>query len=1078
MPSRKPAARLRRKPLSVLVERLLWSSAAALAVPAALPTPAQAATITVTSTADPGNPGTCTLRQAIVSTNTGSVAGTACANSGSPGFGVDDTIRFDASLFSAGNATITLADLPDNYLHVASNGIVTIDAGTGRNVTVQRPANAQNKFPILFGEALQNGNITMRLYGMTLRNGYLDDTRGALNGKLNKYSFGGFNSAGAGVGVIYGHLTLDRCTIADNTVHSPAGGAKGAGVMAGNNLTIRSSIISGNEAKGPGSMAAGVYSQLGTVSIIDSIISGNVVQGPMGGGAAGIGIMLVPFTAITTSKLNIVNSTVSGNRAPNAEGWGAAISAPFAARVTIANSTFACNDAPAGSAAIHVLTMPTSTDFSVSSTIFADTPNALCPAQGTSREIEVVGSGPGHVQGDHNLLVTPGAIDATMPFPADTAFGDPQLGPLQSLGGRTQVHPIATTSPARNTGSNPHALARDQRGADFSRSVGSAPDIGAFELQQAGLCGSAQGGSFASLTASSPNLCSSGATLQGFFGSGPWSWFCALPSDPLNNEFCGAKVLASATLLLQEANGQPLAHVPVYGEPLRLRARLTGPVSPPPGGKVTFVDATDGGFAPLCADRTLDTGSGTEGQADCVPGTGGAPYLRAGQRQFRVTYVGDSRYGATQSALQSLTVLPATSVTTLAPQPPGTLGEPFTVAADVSLAAPSEAPPSGVVEIHDLADDTTCVYSLDGAQPGCPLTPASAGVHPLQVTFHGGSDMLSSSASGSRTIARAPTQASVTLAPPAIVFGEAATAMIDIATSVDPQLAVPGGTVEVGDGAGASCTIVLPATDCTLVPTSGGTHAFTASYAGDGNFAASASAPAALQVAQAPTMTAVSLSADTIEFGASVLVTASIASDVPAALALPGGSITVGDGDDGAGDSCTIVLPSTSCELTPTSAGQKTVTASYAGDAGFAGSSGSVALVVLEAPAQLALTIDDGRDHARYGEALTYTIVLTNSGNGPATDIGISGVPGAAFDGATLAWTCVADSGATCTASGGGTTLADTVTLPPGSSLTWSVDVTVPQQATGPAAVFSASALDANASDSDVLVLFRDGFES
>lgn len=1084
MSYRRTAARLHRTRLSALMERVLWSSAAAVAASTGVPSMAPAATITVTSAADPGNAGTCTLRQAIVSTNTGAVAGTACVNSGDATFGVDDTIRFGASLFSGSTATITLADQPGNYLHAITNGTLTIDAGAGRNVTVQRPANAQNKFPILFGEALQNGNITLRLYGLTLQNGYLDDTRSDLNDALSKYSFGGFNAAGGGVGVIYGHLVMDQCTVANNTVRSMHGGAKGAGVMAGNHLTIRSSLITGNVAKGPDAMAAGVYTQLGTLSIVDSTLSGNVSQGTHGGGAAGVGVMVTPFGPITTSKLSIVNSTVSGNAAPNAQGWGAAISAPFATRVLLSNSTFACNDAPAGTAAIYVLAMPGDGRFSAFGTIFADTANSLCPTQGTSKEAVVAAGSPGAVAGDHNLLVSSGAIDAGLPFPADTILGDPLLQPLQYIGGRTPTHAIASNSPARNAGSNPTGLAYDQRGPDYPRSVGGAPDIGAFELQQAGLCGSAHGGSFATLSGSSPNLCSSGAVLQGFFGTGPWGWLCAPPSDPVNNEFCGATVLANVTMAINGPDDQTLTHDPVYGEALHLHARVAGPAGiAPPEGQVTFFDATDGGFAPLCADRVLDTGGGTwvDGWTWCVPDPdwiAGAEHVQAGQRQLKATYRGDGRFGQALSGSYPVHVLPAHSVTAIASQTPDPvgIGEPFTVVADVSLAAPSEAEAYGLVEVHDLTDDRSCVYSLDAASPGCPLTPVSAGAHELLVSFQGGANILPSSVGATQAVDPAATATSLELSPASITLGGTVTATIGVTTSVPPQIAVPGGTVTVADGADASCTIALPATTCALTPTRAGARAITASYAGDGNFLGS-SGSAGLTVDVAPTTAAVSLSAATIELGETVTVTASIASDVPAAIAMPGGTITVDDGGSGAGDTCTITLPATSCVLAPAAAGPKTVTASFPGDGNFAGSSGSAALVVLEPPSQLALTIDDGQDHARYGEALAYTIVLANSGNGPATDVAVSGVPGAAFGAATLAWTCTSTGGATCAAGGSGATLADTVTLPPGSSLTWIVNTMVPQDAEGDAAVFGVGALDANASDSDVLVLFRDGFE-
>ncbi|MCW5578253.1 MAG: hypothetical protein KIS89_06400, partial [Dokdonella sp.] len=82
------------------------------------------------------------------------------------------------------------------------------------------------------------------------------------------------------------------------------------------------------------------------------------------------------------------------------------------------------------------------------------------------------------VTGDHNLIVA-----TAFALPGDTLTADPQLLPLADNGGPTQTHALATTSPARDAGSNADALAYDQRGAGFARSVGGGPDIGAFELQ-------------------------------------------------------------------------------------------------------------------------------------------------------------------------------------------------------------------------------------------------------------------------------------------------------------------------------------------------------------------------------------------------------------------------------------------------------------------------------------------------------------------------------------------------------------------------------------------------------------------
>src|SRR5207237_4123339 len=70
---------------------------------------------------------------------------------------------------------------------------------------------------------------------------------------------------------------------------------------------------------------------------------------------------------------------------------------------------------------------------------------------------------------------------------------DPKVGPLANNGGPTQTRALLPTSTAINAGNNALALGldgqplvNDQRGPGFARIVGSAVDIGAFEVQAGG----------------------------------------------------------------------------------------------------------------------------------------------------------------------------------------------------------------------------------------------------------------------------------------------------------------------------------------------------------------------------------------------------------------------------------------------------------------------------------------------------------------------------------------------------------------------------------------------------------------
>ena len=94
----------------------------------------------------------------------------------------------------------------------------------------------------------------------------------------------------------------------------------------------------------------------------------------------------------------------------------------------------------------------------------------------------------------------------------------------------------------------------------------------------------------------------------------------------------------------------------------------------------------------------------------------------------------------------------------------------------------------------------------------------------------------------------------------------------------------------------------------------------------------------------------------------------------------------------------------------------------------------------------LSITKTDGLTAAAPGQASTYTIVAANSGPSTATGATVSDTFPAAFVAPT--WTCAGAGGATCTAAGSGD-LSDTVTIPSGGSVTYTVTGTVSAAFTG-----------------------------
>jgi uncharacterized repeat protein (TIGR01451 family) len=96
--------------------------------------------------------------------------------------------------------------------------------------------------------------------------------------------------------------------------------------------------------------------------------------------------------------------------------------------------------------------------------------------------------------------------------------------------------------------------------------------------------------------------------------------------------------------------------------------------------------------------------------------------------------------------------------------------------------------------------------------------------------------------------------------------------------------------------------------------------------------------------------------------------------------------------------------------------------------------------------ADLSITKTDGQPTAVPGAPVTYTIVASNAGPSNATGATVADTLPAAITGAT--WTCVGAGGGTCTANGSGN-INDTVNLPPGGSVTYTLTGTISSSATG-----------------------------
>jgi len=200
--------------------------------------------------------------------------------------------------------------------------------------------------------------------------------------------------------------------------------------------------------------------------------------------------------------------------------------------------------------------------------------------------------------------------------------------------------------------------------------------------------------------------------------------------------------------------------------------------------------------------------------------------------------------------------------------------------------------------------------------------------------------------------------------------------------AVNASLGTPTGNVTVSDGVD-SCTASVAAGQCSLALTTGGPRTLTATYAGDANFAASTSTGEPHVVTRAPTSTAITSDApDPSRTGETV--TIHYTAQPTQGTGTPTGNVTVSDGSN----PCTATVAAGQCEITFTTAGSKTLTATYAGDSDFdVSTSAGEPHTVNKADTTTSITAD-APDPSVRGQALMVKFAVSAGSPGSGTPTG------------------------------------------------------------------------------------------
>jgi predicted outer membrane repeat protein len=344
------------------------------------------------------------------------------------------------------------------------NSVISGNATTGRGGAIFN-----------YGGTVNIVNTSMTGNDSVTRGGAIYNYHGDLNVTNSTLSGNTANSGGA-IYLYRGNVSIVSSTLSGNQTH--AGTGSGGALYARNGyLSVQNSTFSGNTAAYDG---GGISSAYALVTISNSTFTGNAATTGVGGAVA------LYNTTLTLVSTILANSTESGGgtgdigaftlyyyngdlttgvKKPGHHHMNAAHHKATITNVHRAGKTKAAQGlkAPKVHAKAHIAK-----------------PHVSAKARTSGRPHTSSST----VNATNSLIENDGGfINGTN---LNNILGqDPALGPLANNGGPTRTHALLAGSPAIDKGSNPNALAFDQRGTPFVRTSGTQTDIGAFEVQGA-----------------------------------------------------------------------------------------------------------------------------------------------------------------------------------------------------------------------------------------------------------------------------------------------------------------------------------------------------------------------------------------------------------------------------------------------------------------------------------------------------------------------------------------------------------------------------------------------------------------
>lgn len=427
----------------------------------------------------------------------------------------------------------------------------------------------------------------------------------------------------------------------------------------------------------------------------------------------------------------------------------------------------------------------------------------------------------------------------------------------------------------------------------------------------------------------------------------------------------------------------------VFGQPVTFTATVgvAAPGAGAPSGEIVFTDGTT-----VLATKTVDSSTNFEASFT-------TDQLSVAQHAIVATYNGnDSFLGSTGSVVQKVQRAQTTTTVTSSANPSQS-GQGVTFSASVAAVAPAVGNPTGTVRFTvngaNLGGPATIV---DGVATSNAFVSLSPGTYAIEATYSGDGNFVNSSGSvdqgNGQDVAKGATEMTLESSDDTADFAQPVT-FTSTVSAVAPATGRPSGVVQIWEGPVLlGATSLAPAGPQTATAEfvtstlSSGDHEIRAVYVGNFNFEGQ-TASTSQSVGQVPTVTGLQSSVNPSTFGDPVTLTAVVSASVPA-VGAPSGTVTFTEGGSvlGTGTISSVqgrqVASITVDEL---AGGAHDITATYSGDAAYAGSTSVAFTQVVE----------------RAASGLEAKVVLRNLGdNGGRVRATLTGDDGQPLAGQTL----------------------------------------------------------------------------